>query len=147
VGGQHRAPAALPPRKTRYPLHRRLGELVWTCAKNLAPTGIRSPDRPARSQSLYRLSYRAHFIVITFTIFTVIVTSSYTDTVDFVNCNTLMPELNPSAQRCLPRFFYWEFSFLNGSLSDLLISRSACARTTPLDTTHPSTIFHRLLLN
>jgi hypothetical protein len=24
---------------------------VWTCAKNLAPTGIRSPDRPARSQS------------------------------------------------------------------------------------------------
>jgi hypothetical protein len=37
---------------------------VWTCAKNLAPTGIyfvmlRSPDRPARSQSLYRQSYRA----------------------------------------------------------------------------------------
>jgi hypothetical protein len=30
---------------------------VWTCAKNLAPTGIRSPDRPARSQSLCRLSY------------------------------------------------------------------------------------------
>jgi hypothetical protein len=30
---------------------------VWTCAKILAPTGIRSPDRPARSQSLYRLSY------------------------------------------------------------------------------------------
>jgi hypothetical protein len=28
---------------------------VWACAKNLAPTGIRSPDRPARSQSLYRL--------------------------------------------------------------------------------------------
>jgi hypothetical protein len=33
---------------------------VWTCAKNLAPTGIRSPDRPARSQLLYQLSYRAH---------------------------------------------------------------------------------------
>jgi hypothetical protein len=30
---------------------------VWTCAKNLAPTGIRPPDRPTRSQSLYRLSY------------------------------------------------------------------------------------------
>jgi hypothetical protein len=30
---------------------------VWKCAKNLAPTGIRSPDRPARNQSLYRLSY------------------------------------------------------------------------------------------
>ena len=31
---------------------------VWTGAENLAATGIRSPDRPARSQSLYRLSYR-----------------------------------------------------------------------------------------
>jgi hypothetical protein len=30
---------------------------VWTAAKNLAPTGIRSPDRRARSESLYRLSY------------------------------------------------------------------------------------------
>jgi len=32
---------------------------VWTGAENLAPTGIRSPDRPARSQSLYRLRYPA----------------------------------------------------------------------------------------
>jgi hypothetical protein len=32
---------------------------VWTCAKILAPTGIRSPDRPARSQLLYQLSYPA----------------------------------------------------------------------------------------
>jgi len=31
---------------------------VWTGEENLAPTGIQSPDRPARSQSLYRLSYR-----------------------------------------------------------------------------------------
>ena len=33
---------------------------VWTGAENLVPTGIRSPERPARSQSLYRLSYPAH---------------------------------------------------------------------------------------
>jgi len=33
---------------------------VWTGAENFAPTGIRSPDRPALSQSLYRLSYPAH---------------------------------------------------------------------------------------
>jgi len=26
--------------------------LIWTGAENIAPTGIRSPDRPARSQSL-----------------------------------------------------------------------------------------------
>ena len=38
---------------------------VWTDAKNLAPTGIRSPDRPARSQSLYGLSYRPILIQIT----------------------------------------------------------------------------------
>jgi len=30
---------------------------VWTGAENLALTGIRSPDHPARSQSLYRLRY------------------------------------------------------------------------------------------
>jgi hypothetical protein len=30
---------------------------VWTGEENLAPTGIRYPDRPARSESLCRLSY------------------------------------------------------------------------------------------
>ena len=41
---------------------------VWTGAENLAVIGIRSPDRPARSQSMYRLSYpplkNGHNIVI-----------------------------------------------------------------------------------
>jgi hypothetical protein len=32
---------------------------VWTGVENFAHTGIRSPDRPARSQSLYRLRYPA----------------------------------------------------------------------------------------
>ena len=36
---------------------------VWTGAANLAPTGIRSPDRPARRQSLYRLRYPAAFLL------------------------------------------------------------------------------------
>jgi len=35
---------------------------VWTGTENLAPTGIRSLDRPARSQSLYQLSYPARHI-------------------------------------------------------------------------------------
>ena len=30
---------------------------VWRGVENLASTGIRSPDRPARSKSLYRLRY------------------------------------------------------------------------------------------
>ena len=34
---------------------------AWTGAENLPSTRIRSPDRPARSQLLYLLSYRAHF--------------------------------------------------------------------------------------
>ena len=34
---------------------------VWIGAEHLAPTGIRSPDRPACRQSLYRLSYPAHW--------------------------------------------------------------------------------------
>jgi hypothetical protein len=33
---------------------------VWRGAEKLASTRIRSPDRPSRSQSLYRLSYPAH---------------------------------------------------------------------------------------
>jgi hypothetical protein len=32
-----------------------------TGAENLAPTGIRSPEGPARSQSLYQLRYPALF--------------------------------------------------------------------------------------
>jgi len=35
---------------------------VSASAENLAPTGIRSPDRPASSQSLYRLRYPTHDI-------------------------------------------------------------------------------------
>jgi hypothetical protein len=59
VGGQHHAPVALPPGKTRYPLYRRLHGPQGGSgrAKNLAPTRIRSLDHAARSQSLYRLSY------------------------------------------------------------------------------------------
>jgi len=35
---------------------------VWTGAENFASPGVRSPDRPARSQSLYRLSYPANYL-------------------------------------------------------------------------------------
>jgi hypothetical protein len=50
---------------TRYPLYRRLGGLQGRSGqvRKISPsTGIRSPDRPARSQSLYRLRYPAHNI-------------------------------------------------------------------------------------
>ena len=50
---------ALPPAMTRYPcIGGWLGpRAAWTGAENLAPTGIPSPDRPARVEPLYRLSY------------------------------------------------------------------------------------------
>ena len=38
-------------------------EPVWTGAENLAPTGVRSPDRPARNESLYRLSYPGPYLM------------------------------------------------------------------------------------
>ena len=61
VGGQRHAPAALPPGETRYPLYRRLGGPQGRSGRlrKISPaTGIRSPDRPAGRESLYRLSYR-----------------------------------------------------------------------------------------
>ena len=59
-------PAAHTPGKDPVPILQEAGWSpgpVWTGAENLAPTKTRSPDRPARSQSLYRLSYPAPFIV------------------------------------------------------------------------------------
>ena len=56
----------VPPGKTRGPLYRRLGgpqgRSGW--AENLVPTGIRSRTFHLVSQSLYRLSYRAHMSVL-----------------------------------------------------------------------------------
>jgi hypothetical protein len=59
VGGQLHAPAALTPGKR--PGTHFIGGWVEVggldgCG-NLGPTGVRSPDRPACSESLYRLSY------------------------------------------------------------------------------------------
>jgi len=65
VRGQPHAPAIFTPGKEPVPIVLDAGWApgpVWTGAENLAPTGIRSPDRPSRSQSLYRLSYPAHAV-------------------------------------------------------------------------------------
>jgi hypothetical protein len=62
-GGQRHAPVAFYPGKDSVPIIQETGWApgpVWTGAENLALTGIRSTDRPARSQSLYRLSYPVH---------------------------------------------------------------------------------------
>jgi hypothetical protein len=63
-GSASRPGRSLPPGKDAVPIVQEAGWApgpVWTGVENLAPTGIRSPDRQARSQSLYRLRYSAHF--------------------------------------------------------------------------------------
>jgi hypothetical protein len=64
VRGRRHAPAALYPReKDPVPIVKEAGWSpgpVWIGVENFDPTGIRSLDRPARSQSLYRLHYPAH---------------------------------------------------------------------------------------
>jgi hypothetical protein len=59
-GVQRHASAALLPGKDPLPVVEEGGWApgpVWEGSENLAPTGIPSPDRPACSESLYRLSY------------------------------------------------------------------------------------------
>jgi hypothetical protein len=57
VGGQHHALAVLPKGETIVQETWWAPGPVWTGEENLSPTGIRSQDRPVRSESLYRLSY------------------------------------------------------------------------------------------
>jgi len=58
--GQRHDPGRFTPGKNPVPIAQEAEwapSLVWTGAENFAPTRIRSPDRPTRSESLYRLSY------------------------------------------------------------------------------------------
>ena len=60
VGGQRHDPATLLWYRDPVPIVQNAGwdqRPVWTGAEKIATTGNRSPDRPARSESLYRLSY------------------------------------------------------------------------------------------
>jgi hypothetical protein len=60
MGGQHHAPTAFTSGKDPLPIVQEAGcasETVWIGVENLAPTGIRSPDLPVRSESLYRLRH------------------------------------------------------------------------------------------
>jgi hypothetical protein len=59
VGGKRYVPAAFTHGRV-VPLVQDVGWApgpVWTGAENLAPTAIRSPERPTRSESLFRLNY------------------------------------------------------------------------------------------
>ena len=58
LGGQRHAPIGFTPDKNPVPILQETGwasEPVWIGEENFVPTRIRSPDRPACSESLYRL--------------------------------------------------------------------------------------------
>ena len=60
MGGQSHARPLFPRERDPVPIVQEAGwasGLVWTCAENVAPTGMRPSDRPARSESLYQLGY------------------------------------------------------------------------------------------
>jgi len=64
VGGQRHAPAAFTTGKDPVPIVQEAGWApgpVWIGAENIAPILIRTPERPARSKSLHRLSYPGLF--------------------------------------------------------------------------------------
>jgi len=66
--GQPHAPAASTPVKDPVPIVQEAGWApgpVWTGGKS-RPNRDSIPDGPARSQSLYRLSYRAQLIILKF---------------------------------------------------------------------------------
>jgi hypothetical protein len=93
VGGQRHAPAALPPGMTRYPLYRRLGRPQGRSGRVLKispPTGIRSPDRPARSESLYRLSYRGPHERYA----SIIIASHLCNMYEYIRCLVMSIEIN-----------------------------------------------------
>jgi hypothetical protein len=70
VGGQHHAPADLTPGEDPIPIVQEAGWVpgpVRICAENFASTRIRYSDLPARSDSLYQLTYSgsclSHYII------------------------------------------------------------------------------------
>ena len=57
-------PRPLRPQETPVPIAKEAGCVpgsVGTGTENLDPTGVRSPDSPARSESLYRLNYHGSY--------------------------------------------------------------------------------------
>ena len=67
VGGQHHAPAASPLKKTWHPLYRRLGGTQGRSGrvrKISPPPGFDPRTIQPIAQSLYRLGYTAHIVLL-----------------------------------------------------------------------------------
>jgi hypothetical protein len=77
---------------------------VWTGTKILTPIGIRFPDRPARSQSLYRLTYPAHIFQLCYRTF-----AHPSIQARLINPSThtfIHPVIRSSIHRCVSLYIY-----------------------------------------
>jgi hypothetical protein len=66
MGVQHHDLASLPRETDLEPIVQEAGRApgaMWTGAENLTRTGIRSSDRPARTESLYGLRYTDPYLM------------------------------------------------------------------------------------
>jgi hypothetical protein len=112
-----------PPRKDPVPIVQEAGwapRPVWTGAENLAPTGIWSPDCPARNQSLYRLSYPAHSSIKDCQVniwFTIMIQSLWhsDDFISILNVMLLLQLHNFKVKSSM--ILSWEISFFTHTLS------------------------------
>jgi hypothetical protein len=72
------APATSPRERDPVPIIQEAGLFpgpVWMGAENLIPIGVRSPDHPALSESLYRLSSPGQFVTWTIKLIEIVHTS------------------------------------------------------------------------
>ena len=123
-GSASRPGRSLPPGRTRYPILQEAGwtpSPVWIGAENLTPTWIRSPDPPARNQSLYRLSYPAH----QFTLYGLL-------TLNLLAPTTVGARINPWATNVIYIYIYIYMEHLFLMFLDHTQRRTTAGRT-PLD--------------
>jgi hypothetical protein len=116
-GSALRPSRSLPSGKTRNPLFRRPGGPQGRSGqvrKISPPTGIRSPDRPARSQSLYRLRYPAHLIYQVVTNFLALITNMAIKTVNWLYFRKSGTGRNLCAFHC-----FWLLAAVSNDLSTL----------------------------
>ena len=112
-----------PGKETRYPLYRRLGgpkSRTGQVQKISPPTGIRLPDRPARSESPYRLSYPGPYIYLIF--ISILHSLSRQDLQTLYLTFTLSYQNSAYflfTSRTVPTVFYWIDTLVKGESRDI----------------------------
>ena len=104
-------PRPLTPRKDPVPTVQQVGwasGLVWTVAENLAPTGIRSPDRPVRSCTVIFFSLSFQFAY-----------SQFCYHACFFSCSLLQRDEQVDAGRITRAFACWQLDDFSDHYFDI----------------------------